>query len=190
MSEITANLDRRITEATSGVSASYAAGVTTWTLPYAVATDGSEGTLCVVKASPWTVLETTRPAANQVAYAGGNLVGVPVYIGIIYPTTSTLSRLYQRDKDDKAETRGNLTLRYLTIFYEDTTDLTVTVASTGRASRTYTLAYNEPTSGKLQVPLLGRNDELTITLSSTGSGTVGFSGLDWEGTYHVRNQRQ
>src|ERR1043166_2369017 len=129
-------LDRRVSNTTPGVSAAYNAGTntTTWTLPFNVATNGSEGVLQVVKrGTTITLLTSTRPAANQIAVTGqGDLTAASVYIGVQYEFRYKFSRLYFRNRDEEPETLGWLTLRYVDVLYHDTTDFNVVITLDGR----------------------------------------------------------
>lgn len=184
----TVNLDRLITESTPGVSAAYAGGATTWTLPYSIAGDGSEGVLNVVDRTSGATLVSTRPALNQVSVANVNMVGSPVFIGIQYQTSYTVSQFSIRAEggDGKPDQRGRLQVRYVGISFEDSTDFTVTIRVAGKTDRTY--VYKSPTSasGKFSVPVLEKNVDVSVTVSCTNAGSFGWSGYEWEGTLFTR----
>ena len=182
-------LDRRVASDSPFVTETVGGGFTTWTLPYSVATDGSEGVLTVVRQNSLTPLVVTRPSATQVQ-AVGDYSQVPVYIGVLYNFKYTPSRIYLRDDVRRPETRGRLNLRFLNIHYTDTTDLTVTVTLDGRSPRVYTLDNPVGTiqTGQLTVPIMGRNTYATVEIESTSAGPIFVSGLDWDGTYSLRGE--
>lgn len=186
------HLDRRYTEASSGVSASYSAGpdTTTWTLPVAIATDGSEGTLVVTNRTTNVTYAVTRPAANQVAVTGqGDLSAANVYIGVSYTFSYTPSTFYVR-LQERPETGGWLIVRNLKVNYRDSTDFVVTVTVTGRAAPwTYTFSSSTPSTDEFRVPVQGRNKITSITLSNPTAGGCAFTSLDWEGSFTMRSRR-
>lgn len=190
--EAVRHLDRRYTQASSGVSSAYNAGsnTTTWTLPVNIATDGSEGSVIVVNRSSLVTYTTTRPAANQVAVTGqGDLTGASVYIGVSYAFSYTPSRIFMR-RQEEAETGGWLTIRNLKINYRDTTNFTVTVTLAGRATPwTYTFSNTNPSTDEFHVPVQGRNTIATIIISNATPGGCAFSSIDWEGSFTMRSQR-
>lgn len=186
MATTLAFLDRRVSNTTSGVSASFAASTTTWTLPYAVATDGSEGTLVVMIQGTNTILTTTHPTTTTVAVAGTDYTNTAVWIGIQYGFTWKLSTLYFRDKNGEADSRGTLRLRYLELNYENSTDFVVTISAPTKVDRTYTFTKPTPSTGTYLIPLLQENETLTISITSSTAGGLGFSGYAWDGDLYVR----
>lgn len=181
-------LDRLVTENTLGLSSTFSAGVTTWTLPYSLAGDGSEGVLVVIDGVTGAVLPSTRPALNQISVSGVNRVGAPIFIGVQYTTSYTLSQVFIRKEDGngKPDQRGRLQVRYIFVSYEDTTDFTVTVSTPGKTDRVYSYSSASPTSGRFPVPVLEHNTDVTITLSCSSGGSFGWSGYAWEGTLFTR----
>lgn len=163
---------------------------TTWTLPYSVAVDGSEGDISVaLRTAPFTRFTVTRPSPTTVATSGDHHLD-DVAVGVLYTFTYNLSRLYFRPQNDEPDTRGWLVVRWLDILFHDSTDFDVTVALTGRPSFTKSFASGgDPTSGKLHAPVLGRNEYADITISSTSPGVCAISSLDWEGDYATRSRR-
>jgi len=187
-------IDRQVAQDTTGVTEAYdtLSDTTTWTLPYNVATDGSEGTLVVARRSPAEVLTSTRPATNKIAVTGrGDLTATSVYIGVLSPFRYKMSRIYFRPKDEVPETRGRLKLNYLNIIYRDTTDFQVIVTLQGRSPYTYTFKSPDglPASGTLHVPVQGQNEQVTIELVNNTPGICVFSSIDWEGYYATRSRR-
>lgn len=181
-----AYLDRHVRSASSGVTAVFAAGVTTWTLPYAVSLTGTEGVLAVCLDNPSDLLVTTRPSATSVA-AIGDYTAQDVHIGVLYDSKHTLSTLFVRNKGI-AETRGRLQLRWLRVGYKNLTSITVTVATPGRADRTYTVASRILKDGEFLVPILERNTDSTLSITTGSAGADVLVDYSWEGTHHTRER--
>lgn len=178
-------LDRLVTNRTTGVSAVYAGGVATWTLPFNVATDASEGALIIVRADTFEVFTSTRPAANQIAVATAvDLTVCDVYIGILYESLYRLSKVYLRDENNRPITRGRLNLGMLAVRYEDTTDLTARITAAGRSARSYTVDKAALTDGILRAPVHCQNEDATIELLTSTHGAFNIASIDWEGEYH------
>jgi hypothetical protein len=183
-----AYLDRRL----GAPAASYNAGTdaTTWTLPYSVATDGSEGAVSVVNRATSVVYVTTRPTATTVRVTGqGNLVAASVYVGQPYRFTWTPTGLFFRRQDQQPETGGRLQVRHVELFYTHTTDFTVTVSPNGRTPIAYLVTKAAPGAGSIKFPVLCRNTEVTITVTNETPGPCALSELDWEGWFTSRDKR-
>ena len=179
-------IDRQLAYNAAGVSASFASGETTWTIPYEQASG-----LVVVRDSTGALIPTTQLSSTQVQTTGGagDLTAVPVTIGVSYSLSYTLSRLYLRKlkgQDEVAETNGRLSLRYLKVFSTNTSKFTVTVSGVDRSPYTYT---NSAGDAEYRVPILMRNDEVTITISALGPLACVITGLEWEAEYTTRNRR-
>ena len=187
-SEKTRYLDRRLEGTSTGVSLLVAGGNSTYTLPFSVATNGSEGTIVVIRRDTGASLTVTRPAANQ-ATVPGDMTGVSVYIGIRYTAQAVLSKLYMRDQNGRPEQRGRLIVRFVDVHYADTTDLKALVTADGRAQKTYTLAVSSPQDSVLHVPVQTHNETLVMELTDSTPGGFSLSGLDWEAFYHTRARR-
>lgn len=192
-------LDRLISSASLEVSADYDAieDETTWTLPYEVATDGSEGNLMAADAASGNSIGTTRPAANQIR-AAGDLTAASLVFGVAYEMSHTLSTIFQRNRQTgEAEQRGRLQLHYLSVSYEDTNRFVVEVTPDGRNMLTYIFFSEvltppvETSTGKLRVPILCRNDKVTIVLTDAGESLkpLHLTHLDWIGNYTAPGAR-
>jgi hypothetical protein len=181
------HLDRVVSAEHDSVTAVYEDGFTTWTLPYSVALNGSQGTL--VAFSGGSIIASARPAADKVRVEG-DLRDTGVQFGILYESVAVLSTLYLRDERGMPEFGGRLILRYLDIHYHATTDLKVTIVPEGRAPMTYGAHAPMPGAGTLHLPVQARNSDAKIILRSEGAGAFGVVGLDWEGFYHSRSKRQ
>jgi hypothetical protein len=181
------HVDRR--KAYASGTGTYSDPSTTWTLPFEVATDGSQGTVEVVLASG-EVLTTTRPTSTAVR-ATGDYSATAVTIGVRYSFTAELSTLYLR-KDDELETpetRGRLQLRSITLAHVASRDFTVSVTADSRAARSVTFDESAETDGDYRVPVLTENKQARIIITNATPNACRFSGLDWEGFYTARGQR-
>jgi hypothetical protein len=169
-------------------SGSLAAGVTTWTLPYSVATDGSEGTVQVVL-SDGTVLTTTRPTATTVA-ATGDYSATAVTIGLRYEFRGQLSTIYLRNADytgiPRADSRKRLQLQRVRFTHEDTYKYDVLVQGSERSEVTYAFSSSSADSGDHSAPVLSNNELVTIKLKSLYPLPVWITGMEWEGQFKAR----
>lgn len=172
----------------AGQAAVFASGATTWTLPYSIATDGSEGDVVVANSTTGAVYTSTRPSATTVRVAGANLTTALVYIGQRYLFKYVPSTLFVRDRNDLPTTRGRLQLRNSELFYVDTTDFTVTVSPVGKTAINYTVNLTTPADGKLRVPIKTRNTEVLLEITNNTPGPCALSELDWEGWFTSRDR--
>lgn len=200
--------DRRLTEAQC-TSVVYAAGVTTWTLPYVV-----DGTMKVVtrEVNPGLLITVTNPTTTTLV-ASGNYSATKVYIGQTYSRSYILSKFHLREegKDGKSIVMtGRLQVRSATLAYADTGTFTVTVSPDYRAPSSF-VEYRDPAdatftgrilgagsnllgavalaTGKFTFPVLSKNDRVTIEISSDSFLPMHLLSLDWEGLYHARSKR-
>lgn len=190
-------LDRRVdAEATaSGVilfdtAPVFAGGYTTWTLPYSVATDGSQGTVVVVNGALEGALTVSRPSPTTVR-ALGDYTNALVYVGIQYQFTYNPSTIYIR-KDNgqgEAETAGRLQLRKIVLSYNETTQFSVIVTPLGRSARTHTFLASAVESGLFTVPVLCQNTQADISIINNTPGPCAISEIDWEGWFTNRGRR-
>lgn len=190
--EAVSALDRRVENTSSGFDATVSGTVTSITLPYAIKTDGSDGTVVVVDRDTATVyypvFNVVRSTVIEVEDV--DLTAANIYVGVLYEFRYVLSRLYWREpQTEKPEVGGRLGLRYLDVFYHDTTDFVVRVSLTGRPQSDFPVQLLAAGSGKRRFPILGRNEYATIELRSFSPGTCAFSMLDWEGDFTLRSKR-
>lgn len=186
-SEATIGLLDRHTPFSTGT---YSSPNTTWTLPYSCATNGSEGTIVVVNAATGALITCTRPTATTVR-ATGDFSATAVVIGIQYTFSHTLSTIFPlKPRGDGTEPiiRGRLQLSRLRISYENTRDFTVAVTPGGRAARTYTVDEAAATDGTLVVPVLSRNTDVSIVISSTQPNACRLTDVEWEGNHYSRSR--
>lgn len=186
--ELGVRLDRLLDSQDDSVTVGYASGITTWTMPYVVATDGSDGVLVVMNQATGVEYEVTRPTTQSVTFTGADLSDVPVWIGVRYTFNRELSRLYYR-KEETPELEGRTTIRYISIHYTSTQSFSVVVTLAGRDARTYTFTSSTPASGTMRIPIQGKNDYATIELQSSSPHPCAFTGIDWEGDLTIRARR-
>ena len=186
--DLVSYMDRRLTELSAGVSRAYAGGVTTWTLPYSVAVDGSEGALQVCTRDYPQILTCTRPAANQVA-ATGDYRSSLVYIGVLYPFMYVPTTLYLRDRNGDPDVTGRLLLHRLTVLFNETTDISATVRRAGRPKQIINKSFVRAQAGELVVPIHAKNKDARVEITSTTPGARALTGLVWQGEYQTTNRR-
>lgn len=187
------HLDRLVSSV--DVTKVYAGGKTTWTLPFAVPIDGSEGELVAVAGASVTghsygdILTTVRDSNTTISVDGEDLTEDEVFIGIRYSLEYEMSRIYiRKDKTNAAavaDTRGKLQLRTLEVNCAEAQNLNVTVAALERTPVTYT----SPMVGAehVRVPVMSNNEQVTITLTSDSPLGVRVFSAAWEGFWHSRN---
>lgn len=181
-------LDRRIDfdpaqANVSGAEMTVSGGITTWTLPYLQVAN------LVVWTQDGTEIVTTRPSSNQIA-AVGDFSTTKVYIGVLYPFSYIPSTIYWRNQNDVPEVGGRTQLKFMDVYYHDTTDFIVTVSLDGRDPRDYTVDFTTgPKTGSFRFPIMGRNTTAQIEFHSLSPGIVCLSTLDWEGDFIMRSKR-
>ena len=194
------HLDRKITNATSGVSESYNAGTdqTTITIPYTI-----DNTMKLVGAS--TAANTAGTDITLVSSAGtsivvsGDITAYDYFIGEQYTFTYTFSQQYMALGDQYAEgsrTRikdGRLQIRNWTVSYNDTSyfqtsvkpdardeatsTFTGTVVGTGLAGRV------NLEDGDFTFAVQSRNEGLVISLTNNSHLPSNFVNAEWQGYY-------
>ena len=173
-------LDRRF-----GATGVFSGGNTTWTLPYSVATNGSEGVVQVVQ-SDGTVIPTTRPTATTVR-AVGDFSADAMTIGLRYEFKGQLSTIYLRNADytgiPRADARKRLQLQRIRFLHDRTYKYDVLVKGTERSVTTYPFAASVADNKSLRVPVLSNNELVTITLQSLYPLPCWITGAEWEGIF-------
>ena len=201
------HLDRRVTDATTGVSSTYdaSANTTTFTLPYKLNT---AATMQVVTrktsganaGQSLTVVSTD--ATNRRVVVSGNHTGTAVFIGEKYTMKYEFSELHlQRNKNTYAAepiTAASHRVRYGRVNYGQTSFFKVTVTPKGGTSSTYVFngnLLNEPETqlgsvalydGHFQFPVLADHDRVTIELENDSPLPSRFLSCEWESFYHSR----
>lgn len=188
-----AYLDRRVTSNSPGVSASYAAGTdtTTWTVPYSVAVDGTEGSLAVVLTDVGLQLDsTTRPSATQIAVSGqGDLSSRPVVIGLTYRSEYRPTVPFLRGQPGDPVLSGELLLHRCEILTAETNRITVSVLRKGRAGRLVRGTIPQGGVGRVKVPVAAKRTDTTLTIGEESARGFALTALVWQGEYIVRARR-
>lgn len=183
------NLDRRMKGDAAGFVSTFIAGVVSWTLPYSIAVNGSEGTLVVARISTGQIVSSTRTGPTNVTVTGLGDIRADCYIGVLYTWRVTLSTILKRSVNRNGQTlvdtRGRLIIRYITLKFHDTTDFVTTVTLISRAAVAYTYrnALGTLLVNGLRIPVQSRNSSATIELSDTSPGAVSLDGSAWEGNH-------
>ncbi len=202
--------DRLITEAEC-TSVTYDAGTdqTIWELPYQV-----DGTMKVVTRgeTPGQLIALTYQSGTTIKATGDHTLK-SVFIGQTYMRRYRFSKFYLREenKDGAAIVlQGRLQLRTATLAYADTGTFTVTVAQDFRNPNTY-VQYRDPAdavftgrvlgagsnllgavalaTGDFKFPILSKNDQVIIEITSDSFLPMHLLSLDWEGLFHARSRR-
>lgn len=200
----------RIDRKTS-LTGSFNAGtnLTTWTLPYTVATSTA---ITAVKggtgADKGTNVTTARPSTTTVTAAGDHS-GQVFLLGIPYDLQYRFSNQYVRESTGMSTSigekmtiqTGRLQMRRYTISYQDTGFFTVEVHPDGRDLKTYTFDHKQVglpgaqadrvalSTGSFRVPILTRNEDFTIDLKTNSYLPAQFIQAEWEGNYITRTKR-
>ncbi len=201
-SDFRIHLDRRITDATTGVSSSYAAGTntTTFSLPYTL---GTGATMKVVsRASGGTAAGQDFPVTASTATSvsvSGDRTSTPVYIGEQYTMLFQFSELYM-PRGNRMPPVGSIShrIRYGRINFAETAFFKVRVTPKGEAANTYVWngnVLNEPESllgsvslysTHFQFPVMATHDRVTIELENDSHLPSRFVACEWEAYYHSR----
>lgn len=184
-------LDRRVGNGVSGFGATVS-GDTEITLPYQIRTDGQDGTVVVVDRDTLVIYEPVEVATweNVITVEGVDLSAANLYVGVLYEFKYELSRIYWRNLRGEPEVGGHLGLRYIDVYYHDTTDFEFVVSLRGRSQISHPVQLSAVGSGQQRFPILGRNIYATLMLRNFSPGICCFAMLDWEGDFVLRSQRQ
>jgi hypothetical protein len=157
-----------------------------WTFPGAqiVGALFSDGKLLLVmnRSGEITIERVNVSSPTSIStYADRQGLGVTVpFSSYVIPHT-----FHRYTRDEKVDTSGVLTLRKVRVFHEAPSESLVTVAQVGRADALTT----DSADTKADIPLYGKNTDLTITLASIGANPMRITSLEWTGTYTNRAQR-
>jgi hypothetical protein len=198
------HLDRRVTDASFGVSAVYdsASDSTTFTLPYRlnayarmqVVTRKTSG------ANAGELLSVTATDANAgTVTVAGNHTSTAVFIGETYIMKYEFSTPHLQAQQRMSPTKGaSHRIRYGTVTFADTSFFEVKVKPKGGDAYTYTFngnLLNEPETllgqvvvydGDFKFPVMADHDRATVTLENDSPLPSRFLGCEWEAFYHSR----
>ena len=194
------HLDRKITNATTGVSESYNAGTdqTTITIPYTV-----DNTIKLVGAS--TASNTAGRDITLVSATGtsivvsGDITAYDYFMGEQYTFTYTFSQQYMALGEQYASgsrTRikdGRLQIRNWTVSYNDTSYFQTSVTPKARDTETSTFTGTVVGSGlagrvnledgDFEFAVLSRNEGLVVALTNDSHLPSNFVNAEWQGYY-------
>lgn len=196
-------LDRK-----ASVTGTYNSGTnkTTWTVPYSA----TGWTPVVVRGSGFGGqsgfdIKTATKVNDTTMEATGDFSAGPCLIGRRYTFSYEFSRLTVAQGQDQrgrtAITDGRLQLRTLALNYSDTGYFKVRVEPLGRDAREkvfdqYRIGITGNPIGQLvlpdgrfRVPILSRNDQVSITIESDSHLPCSILSADWEGEFVMRSQR-
>ena len=209
-SEFRVLLDRRLSDASTGVSSAYSASLdqTTFTLPYTQTT--STTTQVVTRQAgathAGTILTPVSSAGTSVVVEGDH-TSTPVWIGEKYYMSYVFSQINLRSSYAQTANRAvvsagsSLRMRYGTILYEDSAYFKNTVTPkdqtpydypmTGRilSSTSNALGQIGLESGNFRFPMMGEYQHLTVAITSDAPLPARLISAEWEANYHTRNRR-
>lgn len=186
ISESVICLDRRVLNVV-GVEAG---GGTTWTLPYPVAVDGSQGRVAVVRLDTEVELPVTRPTSTTVR-AVGSFSAAPVAIGVTYAWRYVPTTIYMRSEDGKTDRRAAVRLSTVRAFLSGTRSLDATVAVKGRTLKTIQHRASVPDEGQtLTVPVYAESKSAALELTSDSPWPIRLGSLEWDGQYDPTSTTQ
>jgi hypothetical protein len=157
-------------------------------------------------AVPYTAATTTYVTVNgklipQTAVAAELSAGRKVFAGVPYRFRYRFSEVIMK-KENEPITIGRLQLRNMAVVYYDTgffeahvspkNRTTSVVTFTGRVlgSINNTLGSVPLETGTFRIPVLAKNDQVTIELISDSFLPCAFQSAEWEGYYVLRSGRQ
>ena len=212
--DILVHLDRKVTDQTAEAVA-YVGGdanvegddYTAVTLPYATSDN-----LVVVTAPGGTRPEGYVEKAFTAVQEGGrttlrlpgNWVGQPLYIGTEFEFSYEFSPIFVRNKNaggTTAITSGRLQVTRMAVQYDNTGFFEVNVYPSHRDSYRYVMVSKRTgdkdsrigrmsvASGTFRFPVMSKNTEVAVRLSSKSYLPCHFLSAEWEGLFYQRAQR-
>ena len=200
------HLDRRADESQCNLSYNESEDTTTITLPYNVE-QGREFTVVEradseVSSNPGAVIPVlSHPEPNKIKVSGDRQ-GAPFYVGENYLMRYQFSSPYIQDSEQGVNvTTGRLNIRFWNIQYANTGFFEVHVQPfygqpsvyrfNGRIIDQANNRIGEAAivTGTFKVPVMAKNDEVTIEIRSSSFLPAQFQTADWEAMYFSRSQR-
>lgn len=133
---------------------------------------------------------------NTVTFQG-NISGSPLWVGREYTQTYTFSPFYYRGQEGKiAVLDGRLQVYGMSINYAKSAYFQVLVENQGRPPITHTFAgriVNDPDNvtnqfaldtDRFSIPILGRNDRISVSLINSSWRPCSFTSAQWRGTFN------
>jgi hypothetical protein len=174
---------------------------TTYTLPY----DAPTGLKCVTGPGGEQYQGVELPPAAidgaDVSFTG-DLTGQPVRFGIPYESRYRFSRFFARDDQNRvAQQTGRTQVLHLSVVYTRSAYFRVEVSIEGRDMVTYPFngrVISDPDNitsaivlddGKFSVPIMSRNDRVTIDLVNDTWLPCAFTSAEWRGTINPHSRQ-
>tara|TARA_R100001163_G_scaffold65791_1_gene64894 strand:+ start:519 stop:2861 length:2343 start_codon:yes stop_codon:yes gene_type:complete len=200
------HLDRRVTDAHSGVTGTYTPGTnsTAFSLPY-TATTGATPQV-VTRASGGTKAGQTLPvtaSTTTTVTVSGDHSATPVYIGEQYTLKYTFSELHLQQSGSSGYNAvpvvsASLRIRYGRLNYADSGYFKVSVTPTIGTSYDYKMTgppLNEPgavigsvnlDTGVFSFPVMQKHDRVTIEVENDSPLPSRLTSCEWESDLHSR----
>lgn len=149
-----------------------------------------------------TIVNAQTDGSVAVAVVVGDWRGQPIKFGIPYRSLYRFSPFFYRAQNPQTNGKtavnenGRLQVMHLNLVFARTAQFRVEVQPEGRSKRTYhfngrrlsdgTNLLNEVvvTDGHVNIPIMSRNDRVTIDLINDTWLPVAFEGAEWKGTFH------
>jgi hypothetical protein len=202
----TTHLDLRVSSA--GLSSSASTGFRTYTLPYTIPVN-VRGDLRVFRNEAGIGWGTEITGAD--VDATGTMVTIPeedgiplvVWFGFPYTSTFTFSEIHLKEEQNGVQVpmeEGKLSLRKLSILYNDSLYFRVEVTPQGRSTKTYVMTpyvLGDPTpiedigprSGRISVPVNSLNTKVAISVVNDSVVGHRLQSAEWVGQYSILSQR-
>lgn len=196
----------------TGGSYSSGRGDTSFVTPYIIADEEDnliEGIKIINKQGfPIPVTQIRNTTSNGVTYTTiwlkGDLSDEPVYIGFPFESKWEMPIIYYRQQTQNGTkvVEGTLMLRDINLCYADTghfevkvtpkysTNITSEFEFTGKivGMKSATLGHIEVSSGNFLIPIIARNEEVTIEITNNGYLPSCFLSMEWLGDLIIRGQ--
>ncbi len=169
---------------------------TTWTLPYAHQS-AAKAVLSDDFSTPARELTLTYGSGGQVT-ANGDWSGGHTIFGFVYTSSVTLSRLYPRRQDQRADQQGRVQAMRMEMFFENTAFFEVDVTLVGKGTKTHTytgrnvgLLNNivgtiKTSDGGFSFPIQSRTDRITaITAKNATFLPFTITSANWIGFHNT-----
>jgi len=203
-------LDRKVSDATAGVSRAYSSGTgkTTITLPYVISTTNAAVVTRAVGNFIGGVIVDVDSVSTNTVVVTGDYTAIPIWIGERYSMTHTMGRVVLRAGTQKGGTAvvssGKLYLKRASLQYNNSRSFTVKVVHENETNPdtyeyvfnsqivgtpTATIGQNNILDGVFKFPILSKNDRVIIQLTNDTPHPCALLSMDIEAQYVTRSQR-
>lgn len=211
-SSYTVLLDRKISDATAGVSRSYnsTTGLTTITIPYSISSQRASVVRRATSSFTGGSIVAVEPGSVTAStlQIKGDYTAIPLWIGESYLMEHTLGRLVLRAGTQKGGSAvvsaGKLYLRRASLQYSNSRSFTVKVQHENETNpNIYSYVFNSqivgtPSAtinqdslleGVFKFPILSKNDRVIVKLTNDTPHPCALLSMDVEAQYVTRSQR-